>query len=109
MAKPAASFKRGVARFKPQPRVLVLCEDAKSALNYLVDAARHFRSYAVVKVAHCGKTDPIGIVEEAIRVRNSFDKIFCVIDRDSHESFEAALNRSHQFSKNVSIVRSYPC
>lgn len=109
MGKSSNSFKRGAARFKPQPRVLILCEDTKSALNYLIDAARHFRSYAVVKVAHCGRTDPLGIVEEAIRKRGNFERVYCVIDRDSHESFNAALNMARQFEKNVSTVPSYPC
>lgn len=109
MAKSSESFKRGGARFKPQPRVLVLCEDSKSALNYLQDAARHFRSQAVVKVAHCGRTDPIGIVEEAIASRRNYEVTFCVIDRDSHESFDEALRRAREFRDSIKIIPSYPC
>lgn len=109
MAKSSESFKRSGARFKPQPRVLVLCEDSKSALSYLQDAARHFRSHAVVKVGHCGRTDPIGIIEEAIRSRHNFEFTFCVIDRDSHESFDQALVRAQEFSGHIKVVPSYPC
>lgn len=109
MAKSSESFRRRGARFKPQPRVLVLCEDSKSALNYLQDAARHFRSHAVVKVAHCGRTDPIGIVEEAIGSRHNFEVIYCVIDRDSHESFDQALLRARAFGESIKVVPSYPC
>ena len=109
MAKSSESFRRSGARFKPQPRVLVLCEDSKSALNYLHDAARHFRSHAVVKVAHCGRTDPIGIVEEAIGSRHNFEVTFCVIDRDSHESFDQALLRAQEFGGSIKVVPSYPC
>lgn len=109
MAKSARSFRRSGARFVPQPRVLVLCEDSKSALTYLRDAARHFRSHALVKVAHCGRTDPIGIVEAAIDSRHSFEVIFCVIDRDSHDSFDQALLRAKEFGGAIRVVASYPC
>lgn len=87
----------------------MLCEDTKSALNYLQDAARHFRSHAVVKIAHCGRTDPLGIVEEAITSRRNFEVIFCVIDRDSHESFEDALLRAAEFGDSIRVLPSYPC
>lgn len=109
MAKSSKSFSRSGARFKPQPRVLLLCEDTKSALSYLQDAARHFRSHAVVKVAHCGRTDPIGIVEEAIGSRHNFEVTYCVIDRDSHESFDQALLRAREFGESIKVVPSYPC
>jgi RloB-like protein len=96
VGKSSDSFGRAAAKFKPQPRVLVLCEDSKSALNYLVEASRHFRSHTIVKVAHGGRTDPLGIVEEAIwsLKREKFEKIYCVIDRDAHETFDAAGNQS---------------
>ena len=87
----------------------MLCEDSKSALKYLQDAARHFRSHAVVKIAHCGRTDPIGIVEEAISLRRNFEITFCVIDRDSHESFDAALLRAAEFGGSIKVLPSYPC
>jgi hypothetical protein len=109
MAKSSHSFRRGGARFKPQPRVLILCEDSKSALSYLQDASRHFRSHVVVQIAHCGRTDPLGIVEEAIAQRKDFEVIYCVIDRDDHESFESAMVRSRDFVGKIKVVASYPC
>ena len=109
MSKSSTSFARAPARFKPQPRVLILCEDTKSSLDYLVDAAHHFRSYAQVRIAHCGKTDPEGIVDEAVNKRGNFDKIFCVIDRDNHETFDAAVDRPQSFHPDIELVPSYPC
>ena len=87
----------------------MLCEDTKSALNYLQDAARHFRSHAVVKIAHCGRTDPVGIIVEAIASRRNFEVTYCVIDRDSHESFEDALLRASAFGDSIKVLPSYPC
>jgi hypothetical protein len=88
VARKASSFGRPGARFKPQPQVLILCEDSKSCLDYLADAARHFRAF--VDIAHCGRTDPIGIVNEGITKLRQYDEVYCAIDRDSHESFSAA-------------------
>jgi hypothetical protein len=111
VGKSSDFFGRAAAKFKPQPRVLVLCEDSKSALNYLVEASRRFRSHTLVKVAHVGRTDPLGIVEEAISNpnRKKFDKVYCVIDRDAHPSFDTAIKRAKQHKDFVQIVPSYPC
>lgn len=108
MSRNAASFKRGNARYKPQPRVLVLCEDLKSSKVYLEEASIHFRSYAVVEFAHCGRTDPMGIVEAAIKRQHDFELVYCVIDRDTHQNFDSALTLAGQVSK-VKVVVSYPC
>lgn len=108
MARSAASFARGKPRFKPQARVLVLCEDSKSCLEYLQDAARHFRSYAEVSVVHCGKTDPKNIVIEALNRRHAFEKVYCVIDRDNHHNFHEALDLAATNTK-IAVIRSYPC
>ena len=107
VARQASSFARLRPRFKPQARVLVLCEDSKSSLHYLRDAARHFRSYAEVEVTHCGKTDPKGIVAEAAKRRLGFDEVYCAIDRDSHLGFNEALALAA--AQKVGVIASYPC
>lgn len=107
MARSASSFKREKARFKPQPTILVLCEDIKSSKIYLEEAAIHFRANVKVKIAHCRKTDPKGIVTEAVRQKKHFDAVFCVIDRDAHPSFEEALRQAD--ANGVTIIASYPC
>ncbi len=106
MARSADSFNRSKSRYKPQPTVLVICEDSKSGKRYLEDASRHFR--ADVEVAHCGKTDPRGIVAEALTRQGKFDRIFCAIDRDTHETFEEAL-RLAKTSNKLTVITSWPC
>jgi len=108
MGRSVNSFARGPSRYRPQPTVLVLCEDSKSSKNYLEDAKLHFRCHVDVKIAHCGNTDPIGIVREAIHQLKSFDLVFCVIDRDTHESFDEAIALAKTAPK-VTIISSYPC
>ena len=89
MASP--SFRRDKAKFQPQPTVLIICEDSKSSKRYLEDAAYDFRAHILVQVVHCGKTDPLNIAKEALRLESKFDLVYCVIDRDRHESFDQAV------------------
>jgi len=107
VARDAKSFGRKPARYKPQPRVLVLCEDSKSSLLYLREAAQHFRVLAQIEISHPGKTDPKGIVNEAVKRRSSLDRVFCVIDRDTHQGFDEALQMAA--AGEVGTIVSYPC
>ena len=77
MARKTSSFARGRAKFKPQPRVLILCEDKKSCRTYLSEGAQHFRCHADVEIAHVGKTDPRNIVAEAKTRHSDYDLVFC--------------------------------
>ena len=107
-ARNAASFARRKARFVPQPTVLVLCEDSKASITYLNDAARHFRASPSVRVVHGGRTDPLGIVQEALKQRSRWDEVHCVFDRNGHHNFDAALQLSSGRA-GVVVVPSYPC
>jgi hypothetical protein len=109
MARAPSRFDRKKPSFKQQPRVLVLCEDSKSSRMYLQDAANHFRAYAEVEISHCGKNDPKGIVEEAVKRQRFFDHVYCAIDRDSDPKFDAALNQAADHASKVTVVASYPC
>lgn len=109
MARQPSRFDRKKPVFKPQPLVLVLCEDTKSSLSYLKDAAHHFRAYAEVDIVHCGKNDPLSIVKEAVIRQLNFDVVYCVIDRDQHETFDEALILAAENTKKVVVIASYPC
>jgi hypothetical protein len=108
MPRSALSFKRGKPRFKPQPQILIICEDSKSAKTYLEEAAIYFRASAKVEITHCGYTDPKGIVQNAIRHLKPFDEVVCVVDRDEHTNLDPAseLQRSHD---KLTLLISYPC
>lgn len=108
MARSAKSFGRGKPRFKAQPTVLVICEDSKSGKRYLDDATVHFRIQVVVEVAHCGKTDPKGIVTTALERQKSYDRVFCAIDRDTHQNFDEAIALA-KTSEKIEVIASYPC
>lgn len=108
MPRTPPPFSRRAPRFKPQPTVLVICEDIKSGKLYIQDATVHFRVNVKVEVAHCGKTDPLGIVRTAIIRKKVFDKVYCVIDRDTHQNFDEAIALADT-ANDVEIVASYPC
>lgn len=108
MGRSTKSFARGAAKFKAQATVLVLCEDAKSGKKYFEDAVRHFRVHVAVEVSHCGKTDPKGIVLEAIARQKDFDCVYCAIDRDTHPNFDAAMRLANDHPK-LTVIVSYPC
>lgn len=86
----------------------MLCEDSKSGKRYLEEAAFYFRAKAQVEIAHCGVTHPSGIVERAISRQKYFDKVFCVLDRDTHLCFQRALNVAQPHPK-IKVIASYPC
>jgi len=108
MVSSGKSFDRRSSGYKPQPKVLVLCEDSKSGKRYLEEAAFYFRAKAQVEIAHCGVTHPSGIVERAISRQKYFDKVFCVLDRDTHLCFQRALNVAQPHPK-IKVIASYPC
>ncbi len=86
----------------------MLCEDSKSSKTYFEDAAKYFRSHALVEIAHCGHTDPLGIVTEALRRARDFEHIYCAIDRDSHQNWKSAHDAA-KGSNKVIVIASYPC
>ena len=62
----------------PLPRILIVCEGAKTEPNY-------FRSFRVTNDIYGEGIETIRVVEEAIRLNkpdSTFDQIWCVFDRD---------------------------
>lgn len=108
MVRTASSFKRSPPKFRPQARVLVICEDTKSSKNYLQYAAIYYRSNAIIEFSHCGRTDPKGIVQNALRRQSDFEKVYCVLDRDAHIGWDDAFGLICD-SEKVRIIPSYPC
>lgn len=108
MGRTANSFRRSSPRFRPQPTVLVICEDAKSNRQYLEEAAIAFRVRIQVEITNCRYTDPLGIVTTAISSQRNYDRVFCVIDRDRHKNFDEALVAA-KFSEKIRVLPSYPC
>lgn len=108
MGRSASSYARKKSKLIARAKVLIICEDSKSCKTYLIDATKYFNIDAEVEVAHVGKTDPKNIVLSAIEKKSNYQIVYCVIDRDSHETFDEAINLAKQH-KNIEMVVSYPC
>lgn len=108
MARTSDSFQRKGPLYKPQPKILVICEDKKSGLQYLKDATKYYRVNVQVEVLHVGYTDPLGIISHGVKVQSSYDHIYFMIDRDDHKNFHAAIAATKYEAKLTPVI-SNPC
>lgn len=103
---------RGVKEFT---RVLIACEGEKTEPNYFQDLCRALGlTAAIVEVTgkECGSS-PLSVCDYAmnrLKEDGGFDQVFCVFDRDTHPTFDAAVQKiaGHR-SKKISSIVSYPC
>ena len=113
------SFARRAGQTKPRSITLIVCE-GETEQAYL-DAARIRYGLTAAEVIVAPNTigpAPISVVQCAERKcneRGSYDKVFCVFDRDSHESFQRArdlinaLARRRRTPLPISEAISIPC
>jgi hypothetical protein len=98
-------LQRQKPRREPYDRVLIVCEGSKTEPNYLDELIRfHQLSSANVTITgDCGST-PDRVVEKAIEIFENdkdYDRVYCVLDRDAHPTFDAAIQRV----RSKSLVR----
>ena len=117
-AKQKKDQQRRKASRETYDRVLIVCEDAHAAPSYFTALKNDLRINAA-KIRICGEecgSAPISVVEFALEEYEKdpdFDRIFCVIDRDSHESFYRAVDKakSAKLGKGhkIQVISSWPC
>lgn len=100
-------------------KVLIVCEGSKTEPNYFQELIDHHEiNTANVRVdGSCGSA-PISVVNHALQLYrkekdkgDSYDRVYCVMDRDAHPSFDEAL-RSLAARKPVDVFYatvSIPC
>lgn len=114
----AASLKRKKALQAPYDRVLVVCEGAKTEPNYFKEIRNAYR-LSTANIDICGQecgSDPLSVVNYAIRKfkeDSDYDRVYCVIDRDKHATFDVAIDKLNQtkLRKGVAFtaIKSVPC
>jgi len=114
----AASLQRKQSLRAPYDRVLIVCEGAKTEPNYLKEIQDAYR-LSTANIDICGEecgSDPLSVVNYAIerfRADPDYDKVYCVIDRDKHTTFDAAMDKLRQtkLGKGVAFTAtiSVPC
>ena len=119
-AKTKEDLARRKAILAERRRVLIVCEGEKTEPLYLKALASNL-GLTALDTEICGDCDsaPINVVQygkKKLKSDSEFDMIFFVFDRDTHDSYKAALSlieelQSHKKFKNKTIIpiTSIPC
>lgn len=118
-AKTAKQLARRKASRASYERVLIVCEGSKTEPNYFCALVSDLElNSANVEIDGGCDPSPKSIVEYAKRLYiaekktgNGFDKVFCVFDKDSHETYDDALICIQSMKpKDVFVsINSIPC
>ncbi|MCP4339548.1 MAG: RloB domain-containing protein [Desulfobulbaceae bacterium] len=117
-ARKLEDHKRQVAKRDPYDKVLIVCEGERTEPWYFRELFNHLRlNTANVRITNnTAGSAPQTVAKFAIAVYRKdkeYDKVFCVIDRDTHPRFREALDiiRRVQLTKGHTIqaVASTPC
>lgn len=97
---------RKAGRKLPYDRMLIVCEGAKTEVNYFSAIRREKRlpNADIEIVSSDYRTAPEQIVQYAIdrfRKTLAFDRVYVVFDRDDHESYHNALARAEATNKKL--------
>jgi hypothetical protein len=100
-AKAADDLRRRKAKRAPYAKVLIVCEGEKTEPLYFEDlVAENCLNSANVEVDRSSGSSPKSVFEHAVnlwekeqRKGDPFDKVYCVFDKDSHESYQETLKR----------------
>lgn len=78
---------------KVRNRLLIVC--GGSTEKYYFDRIKAYSLYEVTSIkirkVDDGETKPLEIVNEAIRLKNNFDLIYAVFDKDNFDDFDLAI------------------
>lgn len=118
-ARNAADLARRRARRDPYAKVLIVCEGQKTEPHYFTELRTHYKLNSA-NVEVCGDCDssPISVIEFAKeryqterKVGDPFDKVFCVFDKDHHESYQRTLDVIRRATPKGTFVAvpSVPC
>jgi hypothetical protein len=110
------SYRRRLPIREPYDYVLIVCEGKKTEPNYFFGMRQAYNlSSANIEIAQPGATDPLNIVQYAERRLNedSFDRVYCVFDRNGHTNYYQALRHIDQSQNGKSgrllAITSVPC
>lgn len=119
-----SSLKRGKQPREEYELIAIVCEGTKTEPFYYDDVKKVERlpSANIFVTGDCS-SDPLSVVkhgiylyERSLAEKNPstlYDIVFCVIDRDAHQTFNAALEYALQYNRNknkaiIFPIKSYP-
>lgn len=118
-AKVAKDLDRRQAKRSSYEKVLIVCEGEKTEPNYFNELVDYYKlNSANVEIdGSCGSS-PKSVYEKAVEIYenettrgDSYDKVYCVFDKDTHETYSSTLKSiSLMEPKGVFFyVKSVPC
>ncbi len=118
-AKKIQDHKRRGASRQPYERILIVCEGEKTEPYYFTGLSKKLSLHTanIVITGDCGSS-PKNVFEKAQELfkeskddQNSFDKVYCVFDKDGHSTYLDTISRiNSQSPKNVFFaITSVPC
>jgi hypothetical protein len=100
-ARTAQDQARRKASRSEYEKVLIVCEGSKTEPNYFNELKDYYEINTATIDGSCG-SDPLSVVDYAIAqykqelaTSEPYNKVYCVIDRDAHPNFTAALQKLH--------------
>lgn len=118
-AREAKSLERRKAMRAPYAKVLIVCEGSKTEPNYFEGLKEHYQlNSANIEITGESGSSPISIFQYAqqryAQEKNAgdpFDKVYCVFDKDTHESYGATCEKIARTSPKDTYVAvtSVPC
>jgi hypothetical protein len=111
-------FKRNRSSKEPYDSVLIVCEDTKSSRYYLEGMICYLRLSSVnIQVMPCPTgSDPKNVVDYAANMSerleksgNKPDRVYCVVDRDSHQNFDSAKSKIENLGHSYYFIYLEPC
>lgn len=119
-ARDGAKLQRQRRERARNTRVLIVCEGTKTEPHYLHELLDDLRIRPqMVRVAPNEGVSPDRVVAHALKLYeedavagDTFDQVYCVIDRDKHTTFDAAVQRTKDLTsagKPFTAIASTPC
>lgn len=118
--KGSAQLQRKKPSRETAPLYIIVCEGEKTEANYF-NELRNFERIISVRIEVCGEcgSAPISVVESAQRMYEDaiadgveIQGVFCVFDKDNHESFNRACAKVEHLRHNgvpIHAIYSVPC
>lgn len=104
-------LKRKVSFREPNEVILIVCEGEKTECNYLKILKDSLKIQNVrIEINASSDSAPISVVEFANKFKDkkNYDCIYCVFDKDTHTSFNEAIDEINKNQKIKHIISS-PC
>lgn len=110
------SFRRRVRIREPYDVILIVCEGSKTEPDYF-KALKNKLRLSSANISICGRecgSAPISVVDFALQKQKEkyeYDRVFCVFDKDQHETYTAALDKIHSQPRKLKVeaITSAPC